>query len=60
MNETQHDVCNIRNVNEELWNYRDPHGTKGQSVCVSVCVCVCVCVCIKVRFKEKCDAFEMM
>lgn len=45
MNEAQHDVCNIRKVVEELWNSRDPHGTKGH-VCVCACLCVwCVCVC---------------
>lgn len=50
MNETQRYVRNIRNVDEELRNYRDPRGTKGQ----------CVCARIKVRFKEKFDAFGMM
>ena len=56
MNEAQHDVCNIRKVDEELQNSRDPHGTKGHCVCV----CVCALVCIKIRFKEKFDAFGMM
>ena len=53
MNEAQHDVCTIRKEDEELQNSRDPHGTKGQ------CVCVCALVCIKIRFKEKFDAFGM-
>ena len=62
MNEAQHDVCNIRNVDEELWNSRDPHGTKGHCVCVCVCVCVRAraLVGIKIKFKEKFDAFGMM
>ena len=52
-------------MDEELWNSRDPHGTKGHCVCVCVCVCVRarvherVLVDIKIKFKEKFDAFRM-